>query len=43
MKYRDEQYVLDTLDTIRKETNKNNIILQHICSYKRVLSTRKYD
>ena len=44
MRYRDEQYVLDTLDTIRKETHENNIMLQHICSYiNGVLSTRKND
>ena len=44
MRYRDEQYVLDTLDTIRKETHENNIMLQHICSYiNNVLSTRKND
>lgn len=33
MKYRDEQYVLDTLDTIRKETHENNIMLRQIFSY----------
>lgn len=44
MRYRDEQYVLDTLDDIRKETHENNIMLQHICSYiNNVLSTRKND
>ena len=44
MRYRDEQYVLDTLDTIRKETHENNIMLQHICSYiNSVLNTRKND
>ena len=44
MKYRDEQYALDTLNTIRKETHENNIMLQHICSYiNSVLSTRKDD
>ena len=44
MRYRDEQYVLDTLDDIRKEIHENNIMLQHICSYiNSVLSTRKND
>ena len=44
MRYKDEQYVLDTLDDIRKETHENNIMLQHICSYiDHVLSTRKND
>ena len=44
MRYKDEQYVLDTLDTIRKETHENNIMLQHICSYiNSVLSNRKND
>ena len=44
MRYKDEQYVLATLDTIRKETHENNIMLQHICSYiDYVLSTRKND
>ena len=44
MRYKDEQYVLDTLDDIRKETHKNNVMLQHICSYiDHVLSTRKND
>lgn len=44
MKYRDEQYVLDTLDTIRKETHENNVMLQHICSYiNSIISTRKDD
>ena len=44
MRYKDEQYVLDTLDTIRKETHEKNIMLQHICSYiNSVLSTRKND
>ena len=42
MRYRDEQYVLDTLDDIRKETHENNIMLQHICLYiNNVLSTYK--
>ena len=45
MRCRDEQYVLDTLDDIRKETHENNIMLQHICSYisyiDHVLSTHK--
>ena len=44
MTYKEESYVLDTLDTIRKETHENNIMLQHICSYiNGVLSTRKND
>lgn len=44
MRYRDEQYVLDTLDDIRKETHENNIMLRYICSYiNSVLSTRKND
>ena len=44
MRYKDEQYVLDTLDTIRKETYENNIMLQHICSYiNSVLSKREHD
>ena len=44
MKDRDEKYVLDILDTIRKETHENNIMLQHICSYiNSVLSNRKND
>ena len=44
MTYKEESYVLDTLDIIRKETNENNIMLQHICSYiDHVLSTCKND
>ena len=44
MRYRDEQYVLDTIDDIRKETHENNIMLQRICSYiNSVLSNRKND
>ena len=44
MTYKEESYVLDTLDDIRKETHENNIMLQHICSYiNGVLSTRKND
>ena len=44
MRYRDEQYVPDTLDDIRKETHENNIMLQYICSYiDAVLSNHKND
>ena len=44
MRYRDEQYVLDTLDDIRKETHENNIMLRQICSYIRyVYSHRQSD
>lgn len=44
MRYRDEQYVLDTINDIRKETHENNIMLQHICSYiNSTLSNRKND
>ena len=44
MRYRDEQYVLDTLGDIRKETHENNIMLRHICSYiNSVLGNRKND
>ena len=44
MTYKEESYVLDTLDDIRKETHENNIMLQHICSYiDSVLSNRKND
>ena len=44
MTHKEESYVLDTLDTIRKETHENNIMLQHICSYiDSVLSNRKND
>ena len=44
MRYKDEQYVLNILNDIRKETHENNIMLQHICSYiSSVLSTRKTD
>ena len=30
MRYKDEQYVLDTLDDIRKETHENNIMFRRI-------------
>ena len=44
MRYIDEQYAIDTLNVIRKETHENNIMLQHICSYiNSILSTRKND
>ena len=44
MTYKEESYVLDTLDDIRKETHENNIMLQHICSYiNNVPSNRKND
>lgn len=44
MTYKEESYVLDTLNDIRKETHENNIMLQHICSYiNSILSNRKND
>ena len=44
MTYKEESYVLDTIDNIRKETHENNIMLQHICSYiNSFLSNRKND
>ena len=41
MKYRDEKYVLDILDTIRKETHENNIMLRQICSYIRYVYSHR--
>ena len=41
MRYRDEQYVLDTLDDIRKETHENNIMLRQICSYIRYVYSHR--
>ena len=41
MTYKEESYVLDTLDTIRKETHKNNIMLRQICSYIRYVYSHR--
>lgn len=41
MRYRDEQYVLDILDDIRKETHENNIMLRQICSYIRYVYSHR--
>ena len=44
MRYKDEQYVLNTLDTIRKETHENNIMLRQLIAYfnKEIESSNQY-